>query len=236
MTTGYYCIYITPKRTVIEAPEEFDLAYESDPLPEPKTVYEDRLVDFDHEPDASEIAAEKAPNETVEELRQWSTDVPDTELWRLRLRYPVTIVTEPRGGIVHLYRLGDPKIPASWGNAADFWGVLTSGAKHLELHNHIANVLGFAPIAGVWAALDPENPTEFLPHIVQNALGLTNAQQLARITALRNGLQAIGYDANFLSAIIASPAGKTEDDLIRAIVRDLGFTMRDLANASINIL
>lgn len=227
---GFFVIYITPKADAIRIPEGFAVDYLSDTLAEPLTVYDDRFLEFDHQPDSAEILPSVGASETVEESRWW-----EDGLFRVRVRFPVTITQENRGGIVHLYRLENGKIPLTWGRAADFWGVLTTAQKHLQLHNYISVTLGFAPIAGAWAALDPNNQTQFLPNAVQTALGLTNPQQLARVTALRNGLQSLGYATTALNAIVAAPAGKTEDTLIRALVSDLGFTMRDLARAAIRI-
>ena len=45
---------------------------------------------------------------------------------------------------------------------------------------------------------------------------------------MRNQLVNLGYAATALTTIVNAPAGKTEDDLIRALVGDLGFEMTQL--------
>lgn len=229
MATGYMVLYITPGGNVLNTPDNWNMDYVSDAFTA-RTKYDDRFEDFDHEPTKAEKAAVMGVDEFEAEGRWWGEN-----LWRLRVRYPIQYTTENRGGVVRLYALDDPKIPASWGHRVVFWGVLTTAAKHLQLHTHIATTLGFAPVGGAWAALDPDDQTQFLPNAVQIALGLTNQQQLTRVTALRNGLQSLGYTPTALSAILAAPAGKTEDDLVRALVHDLGFTMADLRNAAIGL-
>lgn len=231
MATGYFVIYITPRSDFIQIPDGYTTDFLSDAF-EARVRMEDRFVDFNHEPTVSEKASaiNTGIGEFEAELRALASN-----LWRLRVRYPVSYTTEQRGGLAHLYRLSDPRIPSVWGNAADFWGVFTTTAKHLQLHTYIATTLGFGPIAGAWAALDPNNQNQFLPNAVQTALGLSNAQQLARVTALRNALQNLGYVTTNLNAIVSSPAGKTEDTLIRALVHDLGFTMADLKRAAMSI-
>lgn len=227
MATGYMVLYITPGVDFLNVPDGWNTDYESDTFIA-RVKYDDRFENFDHVPDETEQTAVLGVDEEIVEARWWEEGV-----YRLRVRYPIQYTTENRGGIVPLYRLDDPKIPDTWGNRAVFWAVLTTAAKHLQLHTHIATTLGFAPVGGAWAALDPDDQTQFLPNAVQTALGLTNQQQLARVTTLRNGLQSLGYTPTNLSALLSSPDGKTEDDLVRALVHDLGFTMNDLRNAAI---
>lgn len=231
MSQGYFVIYVTPAVDLIPRPDGWQDTFDSDPLTEPKTIFEDRFVDFEQSPTAAELEAAKAAHETIEELRHWS----ELGKWRLRVRYPVQYTVEQRGGIVRLYELVSPKLPAAWGRKAVFWGVLTTASQHKLLHQYIYTTLGFGPVAGALAALDPTNQTQFLAKAVQTATGLTNAQQLTRVTAIRNALVTLGYEAADLSAIVAAPADKTEDDLVRALVKDLGFTMADLRQVAMKI-
>ena len=83
--------------------------------------------------------------------------------------------------------------------------------------------------------LDRNDQTHFLDKVVQTATGLTNVQQLARVTAIRNALVNLGYTPTELTIIVNFPAGKTEDNLIRALVKDLGGSMVRLRDTMIRL-
>ena len=250
MATGYFVIYLTPGGDVLTLPEGWedrfltgatvivdrdtihlwDLDDLPDPLPDPppgewlaetRDIARARYTTIVHgEPAVNHSGADNA-------LRPVDEEGNPTPERAFRLRGPVEVEQEA-GGKVRLFVLRDDKLPAAWGNQAVFWGVFTTVANHKTLHEYIYTTLGFAPAAGALAALDPDDQTHFLDHAIQTATELTNQQQLQRVTAIRNALNVLGYTPTELTKIVNSPAGKTEDDLMRAIVHDLGFTMRDL--------
>ena len=225
MATGYTVIFVTPAVSVLSIPDDWTPDFESDLFPE-RIKYDDRLILFDHDPTPEEIAAEIGPGEFQAELRQ----PPDDPLrWRLRVRYPIAYTTETRGANLNqLYTLSDARLPLAWGRKAIFWRVWSTAAKLKVLHEHIYTTLGFGPIAGALAALDPANTTRFLANAVQTATGLSDDQQRARVKAMRDRLLLLDYAAAAMTAIVDAPAGKTENDLILAIVSDLGFEMAQL--------
>lgn len=226
---GFYVIYVTPGiDTALLRDEGWDAQFDTG---ETVVKNRDRFELADTEPDA-EYPVD--PGEWVAEARDVSYIEGDepVEQWRVRIRGPQTV---PRlaGGVIPLYTLNDPLLPAGWGNAARYWGVHTSAANHKLLHDHIYTTLNYGPVAGAWAALDPDNGTQFLPSAVRNFLEITGAQFLTRLTITANQLELLGYTPTELRAIVAAPAGKTEDDAIRALVHDMGFTMAQLRNAGI---
>src|SRR3990167_9389286 len=99
MAQGFLVLHITPAREVLEMPEGWSVDYLSDTLPEPLTVYDDRFLEFDHVPDSAEVLPQIGASETVEESRWW-----DDGAFRVRVRFPIVINQETRGGIIPLYR------------------------------------------------------------------------------------------------------------------------------------
>lgn len=221
MATGYTAIVLTPSADVIPFPEGWTPDYTSDAF-EQRVRLEDRFVLFDHEPTQEEKDAQLGKEETNEELRFLE------DKWRLRVRFPVTYTTETRGGIARIFALSDAKLPAAWGRKAVFWWVQSTPAKLKQLHDYLYTTLGYGPVAGALAVVDPTDQSKFLPDAVRTATGLTTTQARNKVTSIRDRLVTLGYTTTQLNKMVTTPAGKTEDDFIRALVKDLGFTMPQL--------
>lgn len=222
MATGYFVIYLTPDLGGLLIPDAWDAQFDTGDTIE---VDRDRFEwsETDPDPDTWPVNA----GERVAETRQINTQ------WRVRIRGPQT-VARYAGGVAPLYTLADPRLPSGWNHAARFWGVFTTATNHATLHNHIYTTLGYGPVAGAWAAVDPNDHTQFLTDAVRTFLGLTNAEFLQRVQIVVTQLTALNYSPDELQAILDTPAGKTEGDVMVALAHDLGFTLAQLRNAAIS--